>query len=92
MKQVKDLKPGDIIYDLDFKQVKWYSYVCVHPHNKNYHIFVDEFEEPVRIYEPKLQDILNQGFKSYKDALLVLADRMEEQARKIKIDLAMEGK
>ena len=92
MKKVSDLKPGDKIYDLDYRQVKWYTYFCVHPRHSNYHILIDAAEEPIRVYEPKLQMILDQGFNSYDDVLLALANKMEEQARDIKTEIAMREK
>lgn len=87
MKQILDLKQGDKIYDLDFRQVKWYTYFCVHPHNEKYHILIDPAMEPIRIYGPKLQYILDQNFNSYSDAILALANKMEEDAVKIKNEI-----
>ena len=84
MKQITDLKQGDKIYDIDFRQVKWYTYFSVHPNNPNYHILINAGQEPIRIYGPKLQMILDQDFNSYDNALLTLADRMEEDAARIK--------
>ena len=92
MKQVSELNQGDKIYDLDFRQVKYYTYFCRHPYGENYHILIDPAMEPIRIYEPKLQMILDQGFNSYDDVLLALANKMEEQAKDIKIEIAMRGK
>ena len=85
MKQLADLKQGDKIYDIDFRQVKWYKYLCVHPTGQGkYHILIDACEEPIRIYGEKLQTILNQDFKSYREAKLALADRLEESAKQLR--------
>lgn len=92
MKQISDLKQGDKIYDLNFRDVRWYTYFCVHPHNENYHILIDACQEPIRIYKDKLEIILSQEFETYDDARLALANRMEEQANDIKINLAMKNK
>lgn len=92
MKQISDLKQGDKIYDLNFRDVRWYTYFCVHPHNENYHILIDACQEPIRIYKDKLEIILSQGFETYDDVRLALANRMEEQANDIKMNLAMKNK
>ena len=92
MKQISDLKQGDKIYDLNFRDVRWYTYFCVHPHNENYHILIDAGQEPIRIYKDKLEIILSQGFETYDDAKLALANRMEEQANDIKMNLVMKNK
>lgn len=85
MKTIKELKQGDIIYDIDFRQVKKYKYLCVHPTGKgNYHILIDDCEEPIRIYGAKLQFILNQNFKTYQEAKLALADQLEESAKRLR--------
>jgi hypothetical protein len=87
MRKISDLKTGDKIYDIDFRSIKWYTYFCVHPHNKKYHILIDAGEEPVRIYEEKLETILSQGFKSREDALFELSDRLEASSKRIKQEL-----
>ena len=85
MKQLSELKQGDKIYDIDFRQVKWYTYLCVHPTGQGkYHILIDASEEPVRIYGEKLQTILNQDFKTYQEAQLALADRLEDSAKQLR--------
>lgn len=82
MKQIIDLKPGDKIYDIDSKQVKWYKYLCVHPTGRGkYHILIDSCEEPFRIYDEKLQTILNQDLNTYQEAKLALANSLEESAK-----------
>lgn len=85
IRQLKDLKQGDKIYDIDFRQVKWYTYLCIHPTGQgNYYILIDASEEPIRIYGKKLQTILNQGFENYEEAKLELANRLEESAKKLR--------
>jgi len=89
MKQISELKQGDVIYDVDFRQVKWYKYLCVHPTGKGkYHILIDPCEEPLRIYGEKLQAILDQCFETYDQAKLALADRLEESAIRLRKDSA----
>jgi hypothetical protein len=85
MKTLTELKEGDKIYDIDFRQIKWYTYLCIHPTGQGkYHILIDSFEEPIRIHGEKLQTILNQDFKTYQDAKLALANRLEESAKRLR--------
>jgi hypothetical protein len=87
MKQLTGLKQGDKIYDIDFRQVKWYKFLCVHPTGQGkYYILIDASEEPIRIYGEKLQNILNQDFKTYQDAKLELANRLEESAKRLRAE------
>lgn len=88
MKQLHELKQGDTIYDIDFRRVRHYKYLCIHPTGHgNYHILIDECEEPVRIYYEKLQAILELGFETYDAALLALADKMEQSAKRIRTEI-----
>lgn len=89
MKQVSELKPGEIVYKTDYRGVSYYTYFGVHPHNKKYHVLIDQFQDPVRMYEPELQAILDQRLTSYDIALGALADRMELQAKEIRGQLLM---
>lgn len=83
--EIKDLKQGDVIYDIDFRQVKWYKYLCIHPTGGGkYHILIDSCEEPLRIYGEKLQAILDQGFETHQQAKLELANRLEESAKRLR--------
>ncbi len=85
MRQLSDLKQGDKIYDIDFHKVRHYTYLCIHPTGQGkYHILIDACEEPIRIYGEKLQIILNQDFKTYQEAKLELANRLEESARRLR--------
>jgi hypothetical protein len=85
MKQLSELKQSDIIYDIESNEVKWYKYLCVHPTGQGrYHILIDSFKEPIRIYEKKLQNILNKDFKNYQEAKLALADNLEESAKQLR--------
>ena len=85
MKLLKDLKQGDVIYDVDFRHVRYYKYLCIHPTGRGmYHILINECEEPIRIYGEKLQNILNQDLKTYQDAKLELASRLEESAKRLR--------
>jgi hypothetical protein len=87
MTKVSDLKPGDVIYDIDEKDVKWYTYLSVHPNNKMFHILINQFEDPVRMHEYVLQVVLDRRLTSYDIALGAFADRMELQAQEIRIHL-----
>ena len=93
MRKVEDLQQMDVIYDIDFRQVKWYKYLCVHPTGQGkYHILIDACEEPIRIYGEKLQTILNQDFKTYQEAKLELANRLEESAKRLRREDVRETK
>ncbi len=84
-KQISELKQGNKIYDIDYNSVKCYKFLCAHPtgHGK-YSILIDSCEEPLRIHNEKLQNILDQGFKTYQDAKIALAQRLEERATRLR--------
>ncbi len=83
--ELKDLKAGQKIYDMDNQSVKWYTYLCVHPTgNGAYHILIDACEDPFRIYGTKLKAILDKNLNSYKEAQLALADKLEQYAKDLR--------
>ena len=85
MKQLSELKQGDKIYDIDLRQVKQYKYLCIHPTGQGkYHILIDIYEDPIRIYEQKLQTILEKDLKDYQEAKLALASILEETAKSLR--------
>ena len=85
MKQIKDLKQGDKIYDIESLKIRHYVYLCVHPTGGgNYHILIDENQEPFRIYGENLQRILNQDIKTRKEAQTALIQQLEECIKRIK--------
>lgn len=79
MKTIEDLKQEDEIFDALESCVKSYKYLCIHPHNKAYHILIDEFEKPVRMYEKDLREILNKKLTTNKDAYALLIRNMKER-------------
>lgn len=80
-----DLKQGDKIYDVDFRQVRWYKYLCVHPTGQGkYHILIDSCEDPIRIYDEKLQSILDKNLNTYQEAKIHLAEMLEESAKRLR--------
>ena len=87
---IEDLKEGDKIYVIDRMQINWYTYLCVAPKSKKfeplrrYYIFIDSLENPIRIYGERLQQILYKHFKTYREAELGLADKLEEMAKDIR--------
>jgi len=84
IKMVNELKPGDKIFDLDFLDVRRYEYLCVHPKNTRYHIIINAItKDPLKIYDEKLQSILDKDFKTYKDARLELANTLIKYANRI---------
>lgn len=74
------LSKNQKIYDVQYSRVVWYTYLCVHPHAKNYSILIDMNEDPMRIYNPQLEVILNKNLKTYEEAQLHLADILEQRA------------
>ena len=89
MKKVEELKQGDVIYDIvEFKYIKRYKYLCVHPTGGGkYHILIDSCEEPIRIYVDRLQEILNLNLESYEEAKFVLINKLEDYIKNLKEDL-----
>lgn len=87
MRNINELKQGDKIYDIDYRQVKRYAYLCVHPKGHGtYHILIDGNEDPIRIYGERLQDILNKGFKTYQEAKMGLASDLEDKAKRLRLE------
>jgi Lon protease-like protein len=59
--------------------------LCIHPTGQGkYHILIDSCEEPFRIYEERLQQILNQNLKTYQSAKIALADKLEMSAKRLR--------
>ena len=89
MKQISELKQGDKFYDVLFKQVKWYQYLCVHPTGGGkYHILIGAAEEPIRIYEDRLQAILDKNLNTYEEASLALAQLLEEDVKALRKEVS----
>ncbi|MEQ1733646.1 MAG: hypothetical protein ABL940_08235 [Bacteroidia bacterium] len=87
-KLITELKQGDKIYDVDYRQVRWYKYHCIHPIGSgNYHILIDECEQPIRVYKEILQAILDKNLKTRKEAKLVLANKFEATAKRLREEL-----
>lgn len=84
IKKVSSLRQGDKIFNIEEMQVRWYTYLCVHPSLQYYHILIDNCENPVRKYEVHLQDILNKNLRTYKKAKLALATELEEKANRLR--------
>jgi hypothetical protein len=91
MKKTNQLKQGDKIYYVDFRSVKWYTYFCVHPNNKAYHIVIDGNEDTKKIYENKLQDLLDQNYKTYQEAKLGLANELEKDVARLRTEPISNG-
>lgn len=84
MKKIEDLKQGDRIYDVKAYSIQWFSYLCVHPNAKNYHILIDSCEEPIRVYKDTLQNILDKNLSSYDEAKIMLAEKFEDRAKTLR--------
>lgn len=88
---LKDLKLGQTIYDIEFRKVRWYTYFCVHPTNPRYHILLNEGGDPIKMFDDILASILLQEFTTRKEAMLELANRLEEDAKDIRENFTKES-
>lgn len=85
MKKIIELKQGEKIYYVENFRVRWYKYLCVHPTGQgNYHILINECEEPERLYKTRLEELLNMDFKTHKEASIGLADMLEKKANELR--------
>ena len=91
--KISDLKQGDDLYWVTSFEVWRYKYLCVHPTGGGkYHILINALtQEPVRMYESRLQGILNQGHETYDNARMDLAKQLEEHAAFIRNQLTTEA-
>lgn len=89
IKTIEELKQGDIIYDTTFTEVRKYTYLCAQPKTMgNYHILINENEEPFRIYRPKLEAILIKNFNSTREAELELLKNLNVYCKKLELKYA----
>ena len=74
------LRKGVKIYYVENLNIKWMSYLCVHPKNENYFIFIDKNEDPIRIYRKTLETIFKNGVtEDYNQAKLMLINKLKER-------------
>jgi len=70
MKCVHELKSGDTMYDVIGEgTIVRYEYLCVHPKSNKYHILINSNSEPIRMYERKVNVILNKNLNNYQEAI-----------------------
>jgi len=81
---LKDLKQGDKFYYITYLQVKWFTYLCVHPQAENYHIIIDENLDPIRIFHLELLGMVNANLRTYDEAKLVLANKLEVKVKSLR--------
>ncbi len=85
MTTILKLKQGDKIYDVDDRMILKYTYLCVHPTGRGkYHILINSCEEPIRIYETRLQEILNKNINNYSEGRIALIKRLEQKVEHYK--------
>lgn len=87
-KKITDLKQGDKIFYLDRLEIKWADYLCVHPKGMGkYHILIDHCENPFRVYEDRLKELLSQNLNSYEEArkarIVKLKEMLEKEETKV---------
>jgi hypothetical protein len=78
---ISELMRGDKFYRVLGMSIESFTYLCVHPNNNAYHILIDKNQEPLRMYNVQLQQVLNQGLQTYEQAKIRLAEILEEQAK-----------
>lgn len=70
---VKELKQGDIFYDVDsvsFKITKYtFHGLCIHPKSETYYLVYGNNYEPKRMYVSILQIVVDKNIRTYIDAL-----------------------
>ena len=74
------LKQGVKLYYVDNLNIQWMSYLCVHPKNENYFIFINKNEDPIRIHRKTLEDIFKSGVtEDYNQAKSMLVDKLKDK-------------
>lgn len=82
--ELKKLKQGDKFYYIRGYEIAWYTYLCNHPRHKSYHILLNQVEDPVRVYKTHLQDILDNSYSTYVEAIPALSAKHELSAKKLR--------
>lgn len=77
---IENIKSGDKYFIHDNSSVSWFTYVSKHPVNQNYHIVLDKNQQPLSIWQNKLEQDLKLSKPSYESAALHLALCMSQQA------------
>lgn len=56
IKNINELKQGDIILKIDLDNLKFMQFLCVHPHNENYSLFLDSnLDGMQKFYNPRIE-------------------------------------
>lgn len=79
MKTVENLKIGEKVYYVKNLHVTWFYYQGVHINNKAYHILIDEYEEPFRMYTETLNNILQKSTSDYSEAKELLIAELKDK-------------
>lgn len=65
IEEIRNLKPEQELIRLCCDDVKYYTFLCVHPHNNNYMILINKWtEKPERFY---VQDLVEEFVINYTD-------------------------
>ena len=79
----KTIKPGDIFYQVDHNNgIIKYEYVSVFPLKTldSYHLLIDRrVSQPVRMFEKKLQEILDLTIRTYIDAIKLKIKKLKDE-------------
>ena len=81
MNKIENLLKKEVkIYYVENLNINWMTYLCVHPKNENYFIFIDKNEDPIRIYRKTLETIFKSGVtEDYNQAKLMLIDKLKDR-------------
>lgn len=80
--KIEELKQGDEIIDVAFPHIRIYKYCCPHPLNPKYQILLDENKDPFKIFNQKLQIILDKEL-THSSAKSLLIEAHKQAIRDI---------
>lgn len=69
---------GDKFYLVTSKGVNKTTYAGKHPNNQNYHILIDKYENPYRIYNEKFEAIKENLIINYEEAKLKYINKIKK--------------
>lgn len=57
IKNINELKPGDIIIRIDFNSIETREFLCIHPHNEKYSLFLNSnLDGMQKVYNPRFEE------------------------------------
>lgn len=56
IRNINELKPGDRIIKIEFNSIEIQEFLCIHPHNENYSLFLDfNLDGMKKFYNPRIK-------------------------------------